>query len=253
MVRPWRVSGMVSLAVRPGLIVGERHGVVVGAGESPVEPGPEPHRAGPVVGPVAQLHLGDITAAREQVHVEAVGVGQGGLQEVAEPHRPARPVHFDRHAPGVADAVGGIVEGAGRPDRPVEEVEARVVRVGVVVEDVLDGIAAGLDRDARYVALAGELKVVALDLLALAALPDGLAQEQARRRVARVGEVALRLAVGKAAGAVRLGEAGTLQYLGVVVELAALPQAHADGGRHCRGLAALAAERQALRAVIGRR
>src|SRR5205807_3939587 len=101
--------------------------------------------------------------------------------------------------------------------------------------------------------LARQLAVLALDRLALAAEAEFLAQEQPRGIVAREREVGLlRLAVGIAAGADRAGNAEALQQLGIVVELAALPQAHAEEGRRRPGLARLAVARQAVLALEGR-
>src|SRR5262249_4484069 len=136
---------------------------------------------------------------------------------------------------------------AGRPDRPVEEVEPGIFGIGIAVEDVLHRVLADLQRHAVDVALARELTVVALDLLPFTTQADLLAQEQARDVETRVGEVRLlRFAIGVAAGACRIGDTETLQQLGVEVELPALPQPHAEEARDRPGLAALAFRRQAV-------
>ena len=246
-------DGVVGGEADAGVEVGERHGLVVGAGEGAGEPRAQPQHAGPLVGLEAHLQLADVAAAGEQAHVEGVGIGLVADQEVAGAHRPARPVELGREAPGEPQPVGRIVERARCPDRPVEEVEPRILGIVVAVEQVLHGEFADLQRDPRHVLFARQLAVLALDLLALAAQPDLLAQENARGVVARVGEVRLlRFAVGVAAGAHGVGDAEALQQLGIVVELAALPQAHAEEGRHRPGLAALALRREAVGPAVER-
>ena len=86
-----------------------------------------------------------------------------------------------------------------------------------------------MQRDARDVLHARELAVLALDLLGLAAQADLLAQEQARDVESWIGEVRLLcLAVGIARGARGVGDAEALQQLGIEIELAALPEPHAE-------------------------
>src|SRR5262249_47877302 len=114
------------------------------------------------------------------------------------------------------------------------------------------GVFAGLDGDPRDVALAGKLVEIAFDRLALAAKAEGLAQVEPRRVVARIGEGALRLAVGETAGAGAERHAIALQQFGVVVELSPLPQPHAEEARQRPGLARLADAGQAVDAVVGR-
>src|SRR5581483_11474227 len=149
------------------------------------------------------------------------------------------------------DLVCRIVESAGRPDRPVEEVVARVARIGVVVEHVVHGEAADLDGQAIDVALARHLPIAALDLVLAAAKPEGLPQEQPRGAVARKQEARLlRLAVGIAGEADGVAQAEALQELGVVVELAAIPKLDAEESAGAPDLARLRPRCQAVRPRI---
>ena len=110
-----------------------------------------------------------------------------------------------------------------------EAIAEGVVGVVVGVEQVVHGELADLEGESRDVFLAGELAVLALDFLALAAQPDLLAEEVARRVETREGEVGfLRLAVGEAAGTRGVVEAEPLQQFRVVVELGALPKHRLD-------------------------
>src|SRR5262249_15133510 len=137
----------------------------------------------------------------------------------------------DHRAVAEPDPVGGIVEGAGRPDRPVHEILARVHGVGVGVEDVVDRESADLDGHPRDIALAGHLAVVALDGFLLAAEPERLPQKQARRAVAGIWKLRfLGFTVGEAGGAGRVVQPEALQKLWIVVELAPVPQLEAKKG-----------------------
>src|SRR5689334_24756027 len=101
---------------------------------------------------------------------------------------------------------------------------ARVRRIAVAVERVMDCELADLNRDSRDVLLAGHLAVVALDALLLAAEAPGLAQKQPRGVVVRCGKIRLlRLAIGEARGTGGRMQAEALQQLGIVIKLAALP------------------------------
>jgi hypothetical protein len=139
------------------------------AGEISV--GPDGHAKLSRVGEhgVARLELCDVGAAREELHVELVRVGLVSGQEVTHAQGPVFLIELSHRAIGQPDLVGGIVEGAGGPDRPVHEIGARVHGVGVVVEDVMDGEFSDLDGEPRYVALLGHLAVRAFDRFLLAA------------------------------------------------------------------------------------
>ena len=113
------------VGIQAEICVGERSRLAVGAGEGAVEPCSQSERALPAEGLVAHLQLADIAAAHEQRRVQGVRIRHVGHQEVAGSYRPVRPVQLGGEAPGQSQPVRGIVERAGRPDRPVEEVDAR--------------------------------------------------------------------------------------------------------------------------------
>src|SRR5262249_29593987 len=123
----------------------------------------------------------------------------------------------------------------------------------VDIEHVVDSEPADLNGEPRYVLLAGQLAVAALDGLLLAAELEGLAQEQARRAVVRVWEIRLlRLAVGKPSGAGGVVQAEALQQLGIVIELAAVPEPQGEKGAHGPGISRLRPGREAVLAEVGR-
>jgi len=97
------------------------------------------------------------------------------------------------------------------------------------------------------------LAVAALDAFLLAAQPERLPQKQPRGAVAGIRKVRfLRLAVGEAAGAGRVVQPKALQQLGIVIELAAIPQFQAEKGAGGPGLSGLRPWREAVLAEIGR-
>ena len=162
-------------------------------------------------------------------------------------------VEFGRGAVGQADLVGGIVNRAGRPHRPVHEILAGVLGVGVAVEYIDDGEFAGLHRQPGDIDLAGELLRGAGKLLLFAAKAEGLAQEQPRGVVMRVGEVGfLRFAVREARGAHGVVQAKSLQQFGIVIDLAAFPEPGVQEQAVAPGRLRLRRRRQAVGAGIGR-
>ena len=154
---------------------------------------------------------------------------------------------------GQPDLVGRIVERAGRPHRPVHEILAGILGVGVAVEHVGHGELAGLQRQPVDVDLAGELAWTAGQLFLLAAEAEGLAQKQARRVVMRIGEVGfLRFAAGKARCADRVVQAEALQQFGIVIDLAAFPEPCVEIEAVAPGRLCLARRRKTVRAGVGR-
>ena len=67
------------------------------------------------------------------------GVGGRGKVEESAAHGPPGLCPFDGHALGKAPGVGGIVECARVHNRPVHEVRAGIMRVGVGVENIHNG------------------------------------------------------------------------------------------------------------------
>ena len=189
----------------------------------------------------------------EHAGVETVRVRDRLHQEIAAAQRPLFLVELGGGAVGQADLVGGIVECAGRPHRPVHEILAGVLGVGVAVENIDDGEFAGLQRQPRDVHLAGELGRPAGQFFLLAAEAEGLAHEQPRGVVMRVGEVGfLRLAARKARGADGVVQAKSLQQFGIVIDLAALPEPRVQKQAVAPGRLRLRRRRQAVGAGIGR-
>ncbi len=109
--------------------------------------------------------LGDFVEAG----VEDGAVGDVGEVEQAIAPGPGLLGPFGGEAIGIAPGVGGIVEGAGVDDRPVEEVLARVVGVAVVVEEIDDGEFAGGEDEAIVGMGRGQLIEVVADVFEFAA------------------------------------------------------------------------------------
>jgi hypothetical protein len=96
------------------------------------------------------------------------------------------------------------------------------------------------------------LSVAALDFFLLPAEPERLPQKQARGGVARIWKIRLlRFAIRKAGGARGVVQAEALQQLGIVVELAALPQPQAEKRAGGKGRSGLRPRRKAVLAEIG--
>ena len=187
------------------------------------------------------------------LRVEVVRVRHRSHQEIAGAQRPLLLVQFSGRAIGQADLVGGIVEGARRPHRPVHEVLARVLGVGVAVEHVDARRTCRPARQPRDVDLARELQRSAGEFFLLAAEAKGLAQEQPRGVVVRVGEVGLlRLAIGEAAEADGVVQTKALQQFGIVIDLAAFPEPRVEIEAVAPGRLRLRRRRQAVGAAIGR-
>ena len=190
--------------------------------------------AGQIGQRVTLLEFRHIATAAEQHHVEITGIGFVADQEVTRAQRPVFLVKIRHRAVGQPEPVRRIVERARRPDRPVEEILARIVGVRIRVENVVHRELADLDAQAGHVALAGHLAVVALDRFLLTAKSECMTQEQARGVVARIRKVRLlRFAVRETARARRAVEAEALQQFGIVIDLAAVPDAHAE--KYARG------------------
>ena len=174
---------------------------------------------------VARLQFGNILSAANDLRVEIVRVGHRAHQEVTAAQCPLLLVELGGDAVGEPEPVGGIIEGAGRPDRPVHEILAGVLGVGIAVKDIAHRELAGLQRQPVDVDLARELLLSAGKLLLLAAESEGLAHEQPRGVVVRVGEVRLlRLAAGKSGETDGVAQAEPLQQFGIVIDLAAFPE-----------------------------
>ena len=105
---------------------------------------------------------------------------------------PARKVHwpvyrFDGAAIGESPGVGGVVEGSGVDQGPVQEIAARIIRVLIFVENIDHAELA--DRDHQPVRGLRSRKLVdaGVDFLNVAAEVDGLPEERARHPCVGIG------------------------------------------------------------------
>src|SRR3984893_17009824 len=120
--------------------------------------------------------------------------------------------------------IGREVIGAGRPDRPVHEIRARILGVRIAVEKVADGETPDRPRDAVDVALPSELKRAVRNLFLLAAEAECLAEEIAlRAELRKLRATLLRFTIRKASQPERSVQAESLGQFRIEVELAALP------------------------------
>jgi hypothetical protein len=125
-------------------------------------------------------------------------LGSAGTWNKPARNAPVLAVELDHRAAGEAGQIGREVISRRGPQRPIGEIGARIVRIGISVEDIADREAASGDGDAVDVALAAELIGGVLDGFLLAAEPEGLAEEVTLRAEPGVGRAALLgLAIGK--------------------------------------------------------
>src|SRR5262249_232958 len=123
----------------------------------------------------------------------------------------------------------------------------------IVVENVMDCEFPDLNGNPGYLSFAGHLPVAAFHGFLLPSESDRLPQKQPRRVVMRVRKVRLlSFAVGETGRASGGVQAEALQQLGIVVELAAVPNLEAEKGAGAPGLSRLRPRRKAVRAEIGR-
>ena len=107
---------------------------------------------------LADLEFGNIPVVAADVVIERHRVGLERDHEGAQSQRPCGPVQRERYAPCVAASVGRVVPTRPVHQRPVEELRARVVAVGVVVEDVGHRDLAGREDQARDCLVTGKLE-----------------------------------------------------------------------------------------------
>ncbi len=185
--------------------------------------------------PALPLDHGSVRPSDAPVQVELVGLL--GFRDERAAHRPFGVVPLDHRAPRVAARVRGVVPGAGAHQRPIEELRARVVRVGVGVEVVDEREFSRDDGQAPRRGGPGRLVRPVVDLFSLAAEAEHLADEQARgrhdgRRVADPVDLPVRLA----GDAQRAADAAAAAELGVQVHLGPRDEPHTHeqrrGDRH---------------------
>ena len=71
--------------------------------------------------------------------IEIGAVGDDREIEQSAAYRPASLIPFGSSAISIGPGIGGIIEGAGIDDRPIQEIVAGIVRIFVVIEYVDDG------------------------------------------------------------------------------------------------------------------
>ena len=227
--------------------------LAVASGKGAVEPGDGAQLSRLREQRIARFQFEHVGAAFKNFGIEAIGVGNRLHQEIARAQRPLLLIKFGSGAVGQPDLVGRVVERARRPHRPVHEILAGVLGIGVAVEDIGDGEFAGLDRQPRDIGLAGELTRSAGQLFLLAAEAKGLTQEQPRRVVVRIGEVGfLRFAARKAGGADGVVQAESLQQFRIEIDLAALPEPCVQEQAVAPGRLCLRRRRKTVGAGVGR-
>jgi hypothetical protein len=116
-----------------------------------------------------------------------------------------------------------------REERPVQELRARIVRVGHVVEHVQHRKIAGCEDKATLVDLAGKLVHLGFPLFSAATQADRLAEKGAcavERRV-RAGGLG-QLTIGESGQAMQTREGLAERHFRIEVHFSALPQAHAQ-------------------------
>ena len=243
-------AGHDGVDVQRGVGAFDRQGLPVIAGIAAVGERAEPQLAGLIEDRVTFLEFDDGAAGLEG---EDVAVGCGRHLEHAGPHRPILAVEFDDAAAGIARQVGGEVVGGRRPHRPVHEIGARILGVGIAVEEIADREAADDQRDAVDVALARQLVGGVSDVFLFAAESEGLLEIIALRPEFRECRARLlRFAIGETRKAQRSVQAEALREFRVEIEFAALPQPNTEECRRGPGRAGLSAAGQAVCAGIGR-
>ena len=173
-----------------------------------------------------------------------------GLPEVAEAERPVVAIVLDGEAHGVAARISGVVRSAARHQRPVEKLGARVVREGVVVENIDERhLPDGHDQATRR-HLPAELIGASLDRRLRPAQPDGLANEGPRAvQAGRGASRLLILAVAHAAKTVEGGQRHALDHLRVEEQLGASPEPVSQKKRCREGIARLVLRIETMRSI----
>ena len=135
------------------------------------------------------------------------------------------PVHLNGSSVGVAACVGGEVPRAVVHQRPVHELGARVVAIGVVVKHIRQGELSRGQGNAGGVHLSGNLILAARHQPATATQAPRLADEEARQADLGAGIVdAVDFAVRKPGDPKRGTQPIARENLGIDADLRAIPQ-----------------------------
>src|SRR5581483_732730 len=172
----------------------------------------------------AVFELGDHAPGVEVIFVHVDAVGEFGQLEKTVAGGPLGLVEFGGESGGVAERVAGKIPGFVGHECPAHKLCARIVGVGIVVEDVLEADLADGERDVGDVLLAREVERVIGDLLLVATEADSLTEEKAGEiDVGHAGTDAECFAVGKTFDAYCGAQAGSLPDERVRMEFRAVP------------------------------
>jgi hypothetical protein len=143
------------------------------------------------------LDLDLIAVVSENTRIERELIRLPRLHEASGAKCPVVMKVFQRKTPRVTARISSEVEGAMRDEGPVQKLSARVVAIGIVVEEVGDGHVTSGHHHAALVDAARELIRVGFDGVGSTAQAPSLAQEQARTiedgmRSSRASDLAVR-------------------------------------------------------------
>src|SRR3974377_1504533 len=91
------------------------------------------------------FQFGRILTTLKYLRVEIIRIRLVPNKKTTRAHRPTLLIEIDHPTVGKPDSIGGIIERAGGPYRPVHEIGARVLCIFVVVENVMHGKLADLN------------------------------------------------------------------------------------------------------------
>ena len=166
--------------------------------------GKQPHSARPVRDTVsARLEFQVLRARSRNVGVEVLVVGHLRHQRFGKTRRPPAIVVLQHCAVGVAARVGGVVVGAVRVYRRVEELQVTVGAIGIHIEEIYQIELAEAEFDAPRGKACCQMKLVPVSFNALLRQRDDLAQNEARQ----IGPLGKRQALGQMHG-IQVGIAG---------------------------------------------
>src|SRR3984893_11750889 len=173
---------------------------------------------------VAALDFADPLDLRK-MWVEIGAVRHYRKIEQASTYCPIALIPFDGRAIGIAPGIGGVIEGPGIDQRPVEEIVARVVGIVEGVENVGDAELANGNHQPVGSLRSRKLVDAGLHFLCLATKVDCLPHKHPRDARIRYRETDLvSFTAGEARDAERAAETESLVDLRVDPELGALPQ-----------------------------
>src|SRR5437016_7094174 len=124
---------------------------------------------------------------------------------------PGRQVKFSGEAGHKTYTVRGIVPCFVGHKRPAHELRARIVGIGIIIENVLCAYSAGREHDPRDVTLVSQLKRTCIDIFLLAPEPNGLTNEYSSEvHIGNCGPQSEGFAIRKTLDAERFAQAESL-------------------------------------------